>query len=359
MKVQATGSGQRSAGADALIGGLQRRAGNLLWSLDVRPALRSMAVRRENGRGDPFAMIMELMLSLVIPLGLDLFMPVPEGNAITHEKIELGRRLFFDPRLSADGSLACASCHRPELAFSDPRPVSIGVFGRTGHRNAPAIINRGYGHAFFWDGRTTTLEEQVLKPISEPTEMGSDPDAAAARVGLTREEMSRALASYVRTILSGDSPFDRYANGEREALTPEQELGLRVFRSKANCTACHIGPTFTDEAFHNTGIAFRDMTVRDAGRAMVTGRDSDRGAFKTPTLREVARTAPFMHDGSLPTLEEVVDFYDRGGNSNPHLDPAMRPLGLSAAEKRALVGFLRALSGRVSAGFGPERPERD
>jgi cytochrome c peroxidase len=300
-------------------------------------------------------MIAELLLSLVIPLGLDLFMPVPEGNVITAEKVELGRRLFFDRRLSADGSLACASCHRPELAFSDPRPVSIGVFGRSGVRNAPAIINRGYGRAFFWDGRTSTLEEQVLKPISEPTEMGSDPDVAAARVGLTREEVSRALASYVRTILSGDAPFDRYVSGDREALTAEQVLGLSVFRQKGNCTACHIGPTFTDEAFHNTGIAMRDGQVLDAGRALVTGRQSDRGAFKTPTLRELTHTGPFMHDGSLATLEEVIEFYDRGGVPSPQLDPLIRPLGLSAVEKRALVAFLHSLSGRVTAGVVAHR----
>jgi cytochrome c peroxidase len=295
-------------------------------------------------------MIVELLVSLVIPLGLDLFMPVPEANPITAENVDLGRRLFFDRRLSIDGSLACAGCHRPELAFSDPRPVSIGVFGRTGQRNAPAIINRGYGRAFFWDGRTSTLEEQVLKPIADPSEMGSDSESAAARVGLTRDELSRALATYVRSILAGESPFDRYGSGDRAALTPEQELGLAVFRRKGNCAACHIGPTLTDEGFHNTGVALRDGRLADLGRAVVTGREQDRGAFKTPTLREVARTGPFMHDGSLQTLEEVVEFYDRGGNPNPQLDPLIRPLGLTGVEKRALVAFLGSLSGRVAGG---------
>lgn len=295
-------------------------------------------------------MLAELLISVAIPLGLDLFMPVPETNPMTMEKIEAGRRLFLDRRLSSDGSISCASCHRPNRGFSDPRPVAIGVHGRRGTRNAPALINRGYGQAFFWDGRTTTLEEQVLKPIEDPREMGSTADVAAARVGLAREELANALASYVRSILAGDSRFDRYANGDRAALTEEEQAGLRVFRGKGNCTACHIGPTFSDERFHNTGVAFRDGRFADDGRFLVTLRAADRGAFKTPTLREVARTAPYMHDGSVATLESVVDFYDRGGNVHPNLDAEIRPLRLTGGEKRSLVAFLRALSGTISDG---------
>ena len=295
-------------------------------------------------------MLIELVAFIVIPLGLDLFMPIPDANPMTAEKVALGRRLFFDRRLSADGSLSCASCHRPEQAFSDPRPVSIGVFGRAGHRNAPAIINRGYGRAFFWDGRTTTLEEQVLRPIEDPAEMGSNAIAAAARVGLTLSELSHALASYARSILAGNSSFDRYVNGDRTALSEEEQAGLRVFRGKGNCTACHIGPTFSDEEFHNTGVAFPDGTLRDAGRFLVTGHDSDRGRFKTPTLREAARTAPYMHNGSLATLEEVIDFYDRGGRPNPGLDTEIRALRLTPLEKGSLVAFLRSLSGTVTEG---------
>ena len=183
---------------------------------------------------------------LVIPLGLDLYMPVPEDNPITAEKIELGRRLFNDRRLSRDGSIACSSCHDPDRAFSDGRVVAVGVFGREGRRNAPAIINRGYGRAFFWDGRARTLEEQVLKPIEDPNEMGLPVADAASHVGLTAEEMSRALASYVRSILSGNSPYDRFVNGEHTALSAEQQAGLQIFRGKGNCTACHVGPNFTD-----------------------------------------------------------------------------------------------------------------
>jgi len=171
-----------------------------------------------------------LLAALVIPLGLDLYMPVPEDNPITAEKNELGRRLFNDRRLSRDGSIACASCHDPDRAFSDERPVAVGILGRVGRRNAPALINRGYGRAFFWDARARTLEEQVLQPIEDPNEMDFSAAEAAARVGLTTQQLSHALASYVRSILSGDSPYDRYVNGDRTALSMHQQEGLKIFR---------------------------------------------------------------------------------------------------------------------------------
>lgn len=285
-----------------------------------------------------------------IPLGLDLYMPVPEDNPVTAENVVLGRRLFSDSRLSRDGTVSCASCHDPQLAFSDGRPVAVGVFRRIGSRNAPAIINRGYGRAFFWDGRASTLEEQVLTPIQDPNEMDMTLPEVSARVGLPSDEIARGLASYVRSILSGASAFDRFVNGDRAALSMEEQAGLHVFRSKGNCTACHVGPTFSDERFHNTGIAWREGTLLDGGRFAVSGRGEDRGAFKTPTLREVSRSAPYMHDGSLATLQEVVDYYDRGGNPNPALDRELRPLRLSPDEKRALVAFLGSLSGEVREG---------
>ncbi len=284
------------------------------------------------------------------PLGLDLYMPVPEDNPMTAEKIELGRRLFNDRRLSRDGSIACTSCHHPERAFSDGRAVPVGVFGRQGRRNAPAIVNRGYGRAFFWDGRVRTLEEQVLKPIEDPNEMDLPVADAAGRVGLTPEDLSRALASYVRSILSGDSPYDRFVNGDRTALSPEQQAGLQIFRGTGNCTACHVGPNFTDERLHNTGVAWRQAT----GSGQATGYFADPGAgngtFKTPTLREVARTSPYMHDGSLATLEDVVEFYDGGGRPNPHIDPEMHPLRLTVEEKQALAAFLTSVSGTIREG---------
>ena len=282
---------------------------------------------------------------LAIPLGLDLYMPVPEDNPVTVERVERGRDLFFDKRLSRDGTVACASCHNPERAFSDGRPVAIGVFNRVGRRSAPALVNRGYGRAFFWDGRAATLEEQVLQPIQDPNEMDMTLPEVSARVGMPIDEVSRSLATFVRSLLSGDSRFDRFINGDRDALTAEQQAGLQLFRGKANCTACHVGPTFSDERFHNTGVAYREGRVLDEGRFEVTARPEDRGAFKTPTLREIARTAPYMHDGSFVTLAEVVDYYDSGGNRNPALDRELRPLKLTIGEKLSLIAFLQALNG--------------
>ena len=226
-----------------------------------------------------------LAFALAIPLGLDLYMPVPEHNPLTGEKVALGRRLFHDPRLSRDRTMSCASCHDPRRAFSTGRALAVGVGGRIGRRNAPALVNRGYGASFFWDGRSTSLEEQVLKPITDPSEMDLPLDEAAARVGLRTTAIAGALASYVRSILSGDSPFDRFVHGNRSALSAEAQRGLQLFRGKANCTACHIGPNFSDERFHNTGVAWRTSPAADPGRFVISAKDEDRGAFKTPTMR--------------------------------------------------------------------------
>ncbi len=287
-------------------------------------------------------MFIVFALILAVPLGLDLYMPVPEDNPITRPKLELGRKLFHDRRLSRSGTVACASCHDPNRAFSDTRPLAVGVFGRVGRRHAPALVNRGYGRSFFWDGRIATLEEQVLKPIQDPNEMDLSLEDASSRVGLSVSEISRALATYIRSIVSGDSPYDRFTNGDRRALSNEQQRGLQIFRGRGNCTACHVGPTFSDERFHNTGVAWQNDRFQDEGRA--------NGTFKTPTLREVARTAPYMHDGSLATLANVVDFYSDGGRKNPFLDPDIRPLRLTDAEKRELIRFLESLSGIVREG---------
>ena len=277
---------------------------------------------------------------LVIPLGLDLYMPVPQSNPMTPAKIELGRRLFNDRRLSRDGSIACASCHDTARAFSDVRAVSVGVAGRTGRRNAPALINRGYGSGFFWDGRARSLEETVLQPIENPLEMDLPLEVAARRIGIRTRVIGEALATYVRSILSGNSRVDRFLSGERSALTSEEQAGLQIFRGKGNCIACHVGPNFTDERLHNTGIAWRTGQLTDSG--------GGNGVFKTPTLREIARTAPYMHDGSLQTLGDVIEFYDRGGAANRFLDPELHVLRLSLVEKRSLVTFLESLSGEVA-----------
>ena len=290
-------------------------------------------------------MLLELLATLAIPLGLDLFMPVPDDNPLTAERIELGRQLFFDTRLSRDGSLSCASCHEPARGFADARPIAVGVDGRQGRRNAPALINRGYGRAFFWDGRARSLEEQVVKPIEDPNELGSSLADASRRVGIAPDDIGRALSSFVRSILSGNSPFDRFVSGDRSALTADERAGLQVFRGKGNCVACHVGPTLSDERLHNTGVAWSGAVFTDAG--------AGRGEFKTPTLREVARTAPYMHDGSLATLDDVIEFYDQGGRPNPSLDPEVRPLRLTADEKRQVAVFLKALGGEVQFGIAP------
>jgi cytochrome c peroxidase len=273
---------------------------------------------------------------------LDLYLPVPESNPLTPAKIALGRRLFFDKRLSRDGTLACASCHNPKFAFSDGRKVARGINGAEGTRNAAAILNRGYGKIFFWDGRAKSLEQQAMEPILNPKELGMTEGEVERRIGLKITDVTAAIASYVRTIRSGDSPFDRYAAGNLGALSDVEKAGLALFQGKARCHLCHAGPNFSDEGFHNTGIAWRDGKLVDQG--------AGEGKFKVPTLREVARTAPYMHDGSFATLEDVVDYYDHGGNPNPGLDLDVLPLNLSIREKRALVAFLNALSGRILEG---------
>jgi cytochrome c peroxidase len=287
--------------------------------------------------------ILTIAVLVSVPLGLDLYVPVPEDNPLTMEKVALGRQLFRDPRLSRNGTIACATCHDPARAFTDGRSVAVGISGRQGRRNVPMLVNRVWGRLFFWDGRVRTLEEQVLRPIEDPNEMDLPARDAAARVGISPSELSQALASYVRSIMSGGSPYDRFIAGDRNALSDEQQMGLQIFRGKGNCTRCHVGPTFTDEGLHNTGVAWRDGRLADEG-----GGD---GTFKTPTLREVARTAPYMHDGSLDTLQQVVDFYEGGGNPNPALDPEIRPLKLTEADRRALVAFLSSLTGTVREGL--------
>ena len=279
---------------------------------------------------------------LVIPLGLDLYLPVPVETPMTRSGVAQGRALFFDRRLSRNGTVSCASCHRPELGFADAHRVAVGIDARMGRRHVPTLINRGYGRAFGWAGRQLSLEDQVAAAIADPNEMDSSASASAIRVGVTREAMTRALASYVRSILSGDSAYDRYAAGLPHRFSPQAAAGLALFRGRANCTACHSGPNFTDERIHNTGVAWRDGVLRDAGGGA--------GAFKTPTLREIARTPPYMHDGSLTSLDDVIDFYDRGGIANPALDAEVRRLALTSEERRALVAFLKSLSGQVLEG---------
>jgi cytochrome c peroxidase len=301
------------------------------------------------------------------PLGLDAYMPTPPGNPVTAAKAALGRKLFFDKRLSRDRSISCAVCHDPQLAFSDRQPVAVGIDGRKGTRRTPRLINRAYGRSFFWDGRAKTLEEQALQPIENPLEMdlsleqavvrlSADPEYAAAfrQVFQATPEpryVAMALATYVRTIVSGDSRYDRYVAGEADALNAAERRGLELFRGKASCVVCHLGPNLTDEDFHNTGVGWEQGPAQDLGRARLTEEERDKGAFRTPTLREVASAAPYMHDGSLKTLEDVVDFYSDGGQPNAYLDGELLRLDLTEAEKDDLIAFLRALNGTVREGL--------
>jgi cytochrome c peroxidase len=297
-----------------------------------------------------------------VPLGLDSAVPTPVDNQPNPAKLALGERLFLDPVLSIDGTRSCASCHRPERAYSDDEALSQGIRGQSTTRNAPALINRAWGRSFFRDGRATTLEATVLQPVVNTAEMGLELSALEERLSAdsvysrqfgesfgsdprerpTSSQAAAALAAYIRSIRSGDSPVDRFAAGDSTALTLVQREGRELFLGKAGCAACHLAPNFTDERFHNTGIA---VGSRDPGRLAVTGDPRQRGAFRTPTLRDIALTAPYMHDGSKATLTDVVDFYDDGGVANPNLDLMVRPLGLTGAEKLALVAFLEALTG--------------
>jgi cytochrome c peroxidase len=297
-----------------------------------------------------------------IPQGLDPKRPVPADNPLTEAKVQLGRRLFFDPILSADSSVSCASCHDPAHGFSGPNRFAVGVRGRQGTRNAPSLLNRAYGKAFFWDGRETTLEAQALRPIESSTEMGATVPEAVQRLradkqypaqfravfpdGVTAENLAKALASFERVLLAGDSRVDRFRAGNLRVLSDRERHGLWLFESRGHCWRCHSGANFTDEAFHNTGVSWGKQPV-DLGRYAVTKLDADRGRFKTPSLRGLTATDPYMHDGSLATLEDVVEFYNGGGNKNPNLDPLIEPLGLSKADVQDLAAFLKALSHRA------------
>jgi len=295
-----------------------------------------------------------------LPLGLPEALPIPDDNPFSAAKLSLGRRLFFDPILSRDRSVSCASCHQPARGFTSGERFSLGVAGRRTSRNAPTLLNRAFAAHFMWDGRTSSLEEQVLLPIENELEMDLTLDEAVARLR-EREDYARAfeetcgappdaqhlarvLATFVRGLVVGDSPVDRFrAAGEEGALTEAERTGVWVFESKGGCWRCHSGPNLSDEGFHNTGVGSAEG-VPEAGRMAITGDAADRGRFKTPTLRALARTAPYMHDGSLATLADVVEFYRRGAAPNANLDPRLHPLELTDREAAGLVAFLEALS---------------
>jgi cytochrome c peroxidase len=324
--------------------------------------------------------------------------PFPPENPTTPEKVELGKKLFFDRRLSGDGTMSCATCHAPESGFADALPISLSYPTTRNWRNSPGLVNVAWRKTLFRDGRSSSLEEQALFPMMSPFEMNRNLDyleevlkTVPAYVEgfrsvfggeITRERVAMAIAAFERTLVSRDTPLDRHLRGEPGALSARQRAGLDLFLGKAGCATCHNGPNLADERFHNLGVpedlkAKEDPRVlatarfvgkvsgfpeyrtlrEDPGRFLVTKDPADWKAFATPPLREVAATAPYMHNGALRTLEEVIDFYDRGGGDDPKKSPMLRPLGLSREEKESLREFLATgLSGRMPESRPPAIP---
>jgi cytochrome c peroxidase len=317
-------------------------------------------------------------ITIQAPLGLPP-VPVPADNPPTRDTIVLGRRLYYDPQLSLDGTISCASCHAPQFAFGDSRQFSLGVGGKTGTRHAPTVINSAYNAFQFWDGRATSLEEQAKGPIANPVEMAHSLDGVVARLQadakyralfkkawgtdqITIDLVAKSIASFERTVIAGNSPFDRFYFGhDKRALSPAAQRGFQLFTDpkKANCAVCHtIGKSdalFTDNKFHNLGIgADTRGNLNDLGRYAVTKQDADMGCFKTPTLRNLANRAPFMHDGSFPTLKDALAHYIGGGNLNDHLDKEIHALDfLTFDERDDLLQFLDSLNGELPADIGP------
>ncbi|HEY8946140.1 MAG TPA: cytochrome c peroxidase [Polyangiaceae bacterium] len=281
----------------------------------------------------------------------------PVDNVLTEARAQLGKRLFFERRLSRSGEIACASCHDQRHAFADPRQFSIGVDGRSGSRNAQSLTNLAWGVSFFWDGRARSLEEQAGMPIEDPLEMDLSLTTATERLRNdgryvrefqsaydsepSEDTLRKALASFVRTLVSGSTPYDEYLRGDSSALDDAALRGEALFFGKAGCFHCHPPGALTNEGFFNNGTY---VEGGDVGRQKITGRTGDLARFKVPGLRNVAVTAPYMHDGSLDTLEDVVDHYDRGGRGHSSTDQQIEPLGLSDDEKQELVAFMRALT---------------
>ncbi len=327
-------------------------------------------------------------LTVKLPKGLDAAKAnifIPEDNPMTRAKIELGRQLYFDSRLSSDGTISCASCHHPDKGYGFDTQFGVGVGGQTGNRNSPVSYNRIVSKAQFWDGRAASLEEQAVGPIANAIEMGNTHEACVASIkkipgyrvqfqkifkdGVNIDNVGKALATFERAIVTKPAPYDYYApiekfeklfaddlddldeeleeryadlkaEAEEHPMSESAQRGMKLFATKAKCAECHAGANFADEQYHNLGVGM-DADDPDLGRFTVTKADKDKGAFKTPTLRNVALTAPYMHDGSQKTLEEVVEWYNKGGHKNPTLSDKMKVLNLTDQEKKDLVAFLK------------------
>jgi cytochrome c peroxidase len=330
-------------------------------------------------------------LQPILPLGLSQGAAQITGldtNPLTRAKIELGRQLYFDPRLSADSTVSCASCHNPAEGYTAHTTTGVGIRGQKGGRNSPVSFNRILSGPQFWDGRVDSLEAQAVGPIQNPIEMGFTHEGVVKRLGeipayrrqfekifgeLSIDRVGQAIAAFERVLVTAPSPYDfheqmrAFAGLDADDIAEDAELAKKFaaakeaaekhplsesavrgreifFTEKGNCTACHVGANLADEKYHNIGIGM-DKENPDLGRFVVTKDENDRGAFKTPTVRNVALTAPYMHDGSVATLEEVVDWYDKGGHPNPHLSDKIRPLRLSPQDKADLVEFMKACTG--------------
>lgn len=299
------------------------------------------------------------VITLPLPKGF-LYPDIPEDNLPTKNRIELGKLLFFDPILSRDSTISCGTCHQPEKLFADNLPKSIGIDGRIGERNAPSLLNVAYQPSMFWDGGNPTLEQQVLAPIDNHNEMDFDVNKVVERLkkyprypslfqkAYNQEPsvyaLTRAIACFERTLYGGSSAFDEYEDGNKDALTPSQINGMNLFfGEEGECFHCHTGFTLTDNSFRNNGLY---QVYADSGRARITQNLSDIGKFKVPSLRNIEKTAPYMHDGSLATLEEVIEHYSKGGNKHPNKSPIIQPLKLTEQQKADLVNFLKALTDR-------------
>ena len=297
-----------------------------------------------------------------LPLGLQADAAfIPDDNPQTPEKIALGKKFFWDKRWSASGTVACVSCHEPGRGWTDPQQFSTNFAGKPTPRRAPTIINRLFSDLQLWTGLRASLEEQALKDSNRTDEkvvehLGSVPTYQQEFRKVFGRELdpdgvAKAIAAYVRTIASGNSPYDRYRAGDKSAMSAEAQRGLAIFESKALCVRCHAGFNFTDEGYRNIGVGM-DKDNPDLGRHTVTKKEEDKGAFKTPTLRDVAKRGPYMHDGSQKTLQEVVAFYNQGGHKNPWLSSDVKPLKLTDQEQKDLVAFLNSLSGEIDPEVG-------
>jgi cytochrome c peroxidase len=325
-------------------------------------------MKRTHSRVSSFAAIALLLSAcsraVSVPEG---FPPPPDtpDNRPTAARVALGKKLFNDTRLSRTGEVSCASCHVKERAFADPRPLSVGVEGRIGTRNAPPLFNLAWNTSFFWDGGTKTLEQQTIGPITNPLEMDMTMSEVVERVSDDPEYVqlfrtaygaeprpdlvTKGLASFERTIVSGTSRYDRYTHGDPAALNASEQRGVEIaMGERGDCFHCHVGFNLTNNQFANNGMATSDL-----GRQQITERPDDKGKFKVPSLRNVALTAPYMHDGSLATLADVVEHYSRGGQGHPNTDPTIQPLDLTPEEKRDLVAFLESLT---DAEFAKDSP---